>query len=293
MVDIDFRYRAYLSRYSTDIIGLQIKSAATGELTDPDGNALTVTLINEALPSVPVFSRTATRNDVGDYQVSLSSGETGTPGSYTMTWTYDLSSVPDRYDMYFVVGDVTPAYDQLAPGMKTIADSVWKRFADCFDSPHGGPNLQTYFQTHWDRARIADCMRWAVSRMNTSAQPYQSYTIDGVGGASFPLDQWGGLLEMATYVEALKHLCRSYIEQPDVILGGSVSRLDRRSYYDRWRGWLQDEEVLLNREFEVFKIRNMGLGRGRALVSGGVFGRVGSTRYAGMVARPHFFTRFY
>jgi hypothetical protein len=292
MVDIDFRNRAYMSRYSTDVIGLQIRSAATGELVDPDGNAITVTLTNEALPPAPVFSRAATRNDVGDYQVSLSSGETGTPGNYNMSWTYDLSGVADRYDMYFVVGDVTPKYDQLSPEMKAIADSVWTRFADCFDSPHGGPNLQTYFQTHWDRGRVADCMRWAVGRMNIAAQPYQSYTLDGVGGASFPTSQWGGLLEMATYVECLKHLCRSYLEQPQAILGGSVSRLDRRDYYDRWSGWLRTEEALLNREFEVFKIRNMGLGRGRALVSGGVFGRIGTTRYAGMVARPRLWTRF-
>jgi len=293
MVDIDFRQRAYLSRYSADVIGLQIRSAITGGLIDPDGEDITVTLVNEAVPPVEVFSRPATRNGVGDYQIALSGAETATPGSYTMSWTYLLATVADRYDMYLAIGDVTPGYDQLAPPMKTVVDSVWKRFADCFDSPHGGPNLMTYFQTHWDRGRIADCLRWAVSRMNVSAQPYQSYTVDGVGGASFPTEQWGGLLEMATYVEALKHLVRSYTEQPQVNLGTNVSRLDRAYYFDRWRTWLKDEEALLNREFEVFKIRNMGLGHGRALVSGGVFGRRGTVRYAGMASRPHLWTRYY
>lgn len=291
MVEIDFRNRAYLSRYGREIIGLKIYVA--GVLTDPDSQQVDVGFFNEAVPPVTIFQRMATRLDVGDYQVTLSGPDLQTVGNYTLVWQYAVAAVQDRYEQYFAIGDVTPPYDNLPTEMKDIVDSVWIRFADCFDSPHGGPNLQTYFQSHYDRGRLAQLLRIAVGRLNTSAQPYMTYTADGIGGAEFPFAMWGALLEMTLYVEALKHLVRSYTEQPNVITGGSITRLDRRDYMDRWRQMLQSEEALLLKEFEVFKIRHMGLGRPRVLVSGGVFGRYGPTRVGYMAARPRYYGRFY
>ena len=151
----------------------------------------------------------------------------------------------------------------------------------------------TYFQNNFGRDRISNpLLRIAVGRLNTMAQPMMTYTIEA-NQKPFPLDQWGPLLETTLYVETLKHLVRSYVEQPQFI-GGQVTRLDRRDYMDRWASIQRDEEAMLERQLDVFKITHIGLGRPRVLASGGVYGRYGPTRITGSVAaRPRYWARWY
>lgn len=289
MTTPDFRERQYISRYASDVLGLAVNVA--GVPGDVDGNAVTVTLVNEADDSV-VFTRQATREGVGLYETTLVGDESGTVGRFRVEWTYTIGGVAETYTTYIEIGEVAPSYDSLSPGMKAVVDSVWIRFADLFDSPHGGPNLQTYYQSHFGRERIAQLLRIGGGRLNTMSQPFQSFTVDGPT-PSFPLAQWGSLLETMTYIEVIKHLMRSYVEQP-AFIGGNVTRLDRRDYLDRWRTILDMEEDMLKGQLEVFKISNMGLGKPKVLVSGGVYGRFGPTRFAGSVAaRPRYWTRFY
>lgn len=289
MSEIDIRERKYVSQYAADVLGLAIKKA--GVDADADGE-VTVSLYREETGGL-IFSRYADHPGLGFYETQATSSETSVPGYYTVVWIYEMEGQPQEYRTYIEIGGSDPAYDQLAPVMKDVVDTTWIRFADLFDSPGGGPNLMTYFQTHYDRGRLAQLLKIAVGTLNTVAQPFQSYTIDGDGGASFPVAQWGPLLERSLYIEAVKHLVRSYVEQP-MFVGGNVTRLDRRDYMDRWRMILSDEEVVFNRQLETFKIANMGLGRPAVLVSGGVYGRYGPTRLAGSVAaRPRMWTRWY
>jgi len=282
--------RQYVGQYSNPVLGMVVY--VQGTKADPDGQTVSVTMVNETT-SATVFTRTATRVDVGTYEVTLNSSETDEIGPYELTWNYTVSSTAQFEKSFILVGEFSPDYDALAPGMKAIVESVWIRFADLFDSPNGGPNLQTYFQSHFTRGRISQLLTIAVGILNTRAQPFQTYTIDGDGGASFPIEQWGPLLEQALYVEVLKHLRRSYVEQP-MFMGGEVTRLDRRDYLDRWGQILADEQETLKQELDTFKIRNMGLGRPAVLVGGGVYGRFGPTRYAGgLPGRPRFYARWY
>jgi hypothetical protein len=286
---VDLRERVYLSQYSSDdSLGLVVHVA--GVPANADG-AVLGTLQNQGDLTYVFQNRAATNPAAGIYEILLSSGDTAVAGLYSITWTYTVGSVAQTYLGYIEIGPSAPAYDHLDPAMKVLIDDVWLRFSDCFDSPNGGPNLQTYFQTHWSRGRVAQLARIAVGRLNTMAQPFQTYTIESP--SEFPLAQWGPLLESMTYVECLRHLIRSYVEQPE-LTGGQVTRLDRRDYMDRWGIILKDEESVLKGQLDTFKIRNMGFGRPRVLVSGGVYGRYGPTRFAGSVAaRPRYWTRFY
>lgn len=287
---IDIRERQYISQYATDTLGLSVVKG--GVPSDVDSDGMTVTLVRES-DGTQVFSRTAAHISMGLYETTLSSAESGQPGLYTVVWTYAMEGVAQEYRTYLEVGQAQPAYDQLPLGLKDVVDTTWLRFADLFDSPGGGPNLMTYFQTHYTRGRMAQLLRIAVGTLNTVAQPFMTYTVDGQGGATFPTDKWGALAERSLYIEALKHLIRSYVEQP-MFVGGSVTRLDRRDYMDRWRSVLGDEESTFRQQLEVFKIAHMGMGRPAVLVSGGVYGRYGPTRVAGSVAaRPRMWTRWY
>lgn len=283
--------RQYISQFARDVLGLTISTF--GSPTDPDGQAVTVMLVNETSHAT-VLSRPADRAGVGDYRVTLTPQESAEPGEYRIRWEYVLDGVGQVYDTYAEIGRSSPGYDRLAPGMKEIVDQVWVRFADLFDAPQGGPHLATYFESRFGRGRVAQLLRVAVGRLNTIAQPHQTYTIDDeTGGALFPIVAWGPLVEQALYVEVIKHLRRSYVEQP-LLTGGDAARLDRRDYLERWGEILDQEEEDLKGRLGAFKISSMGLGRPAVLVSGGVFGRYAPTRYAGSAAaRGRFWARMY
>lgn len=290
---IDWRQRQYISPYSADPIGLMLMKA--GAPADADGD-VTVTFFAQAATSTQVGDPiVADHPQTGSYEVVLPTAVSGVAGDYAAQFTYAVDGRDQVYVVYLVVGEPNPDYDSLSTDYKDALDHVWVRFADLFDSPHGGPHLQTYYQTHWSRGRMAQLMRIAMGRLNTLAQPFTTYSIDPGQGDTFPLAQWGALLETLTLIEAIKHLRRSYVEQPEFQNGSvGVTRHDRRDYLDRWGQILQDEEEAAKDQLDVFKMSLMGLGRPQVLVSGGVYGRYGPTRVAGSVAaRPRYWTRFY
>lgn len=272
--------RQYVSQYAQDVLGIAVYSA--GMLIDPDDNVVTVTMYSEA-ESTTIFTRTAERVSVGAYQTQLTTPESSVPGDYRLRWEWTEDGNVDFYDTFIQIGVASPAYDNLSPDMKEIVDQTMERFADLFDAPDGGPNLQTYFESKFGRGRVARLLKIALGRLNTVSQPYQSFTIDGVGGAAFPVATWGALLERALYVEVIKHLRRSYVEQPEY-QGSEVARLDRRDYLQRWGEILEDEEEDLRGQLSTYKISNMGLGKPVVLVSGGAYGRWAPTRFAGTAA---------
>jgi len=287
----EFTDRAYVSRYGAAEFGLQVMRQ--GSAGDADG-PVTVALLREAETPVEVFSREADHPGLGQYTVRLTSKETATPGPYVLVWSYTVAASEEEWRVWLEVGKTAPDYDVLTDDMKGVIETTWNRFSDLFDFATEGPHLQTYIQSNFGRNRLAQLLRIAVGRLNTVAQPYQTYTLDGDGGAAFPVARWGSLLESALYVECLKHLMRSYVEQPEVQSGSGVSRLDRRDYLDRWGIILQGEEQVLKNQLDTFKIAHMGLGTARVLVSGGAYGRYGPTRLPlSEAARPRWLTRFY
>jgi hypothetical protein len=273
--------RAYVSQYSSQDMGISVLVASNP--TNADG-PVTVTVFNEDTQAVD-FTRIATNVGVGAYQITLTPDDTAVLGNYSATWAYTLSGSQKTFVNYFAIGGAEPAYDKLSPDMKAIVDQVWVRLSDLFDSPAGGPNLQTWAQSNFNRGRVAQLLPIAVGILNTVAQPFMTYTVDGVGGAEFPVVRWGPLLAQSLWVETVKHLRRSYLEQPS-FEGGGISRLDRRDYFERWGEILSDEQLQLERQLEHFKIANMGLGRPSVLLSGGIFGRYNSINRPYMASRP-------
>lgn len=291
---VDWRERQYVSQFSQTPLSFSIY--INGALADPDSSNVSGQLLlqNADGSTAPINSYIATRENTGLYTITPSSSDVGVPAQAELVWSYTISAQPQSYTSYLVIGPANPSYDALPIEMRDfLEEQVWVRFADLFDSPDGGPNLQTYFQAHWSRGRVAQLMNIALGKINASAQPWSMYTLDGVGGAQFPVSLWGGLLASYTYIEAVKQLIRSYTEQPN-FQGAGVARLDRRDYTMRWREAMQDEQAELKSLLDIFKIRHMGLGNPRVLVAGGVYGRYAPTRIAGSVAaRPRMWARWY
>lgn len=283
--------RTYVSQYGTPTVGFVVHKA--GVPSDADGNNVTArmeTLDGETV----IFDRAADHPATGTYETTLSSAETASPGIYKVTWSYAIDGAQQSFVSLVEVGESSPAYDRLDDGMKAVVESAWMRFADLFDSPVGGPHLQVYFQSRFGRGRMAQLLGIALGRLNTVAQPHMTYSLEGPpNGKQFPLGQWGALLDQALYIEAIKHLIRSYTEQP-MPMGVNVARLDRRDYMDRWRSILDLEREDFDSQMDVFKMAHMGLGRPRVLVSGGVYGSYGPTRLPhSAAARPRYYARFH
>lgn len=290
----DWSERAYISQYGMPPLTLTVYIG--GMPGDPDGQSVAGQLVlqNADGSTTPVNTYTATRSNVGVYEITPSSADTATPSDAYLAWSYHILGNPEQYVSLLEIGRANPAYDALPINMQEFIETqLWIRFRDLIDSSNGGPNLQTYYQAHWSRGRVAQLMQIALMKINASAQPFSVYSLDGNNGPQFPILLWGGLLSSYTYIEMIKHLQRTYVEQP-MLQGGGITRLDRRDYLERWGTVLEEEQAELKSLLDVFKIRHMGLGNPRVLVSGGTYGRYAPTRIAGSVAaRPRMWARWY
>jgi len=279
--------RQYISQYAQPTFAVQIyRDGAPGNADGPVG--VTYVLDGDA----PAIQRTGTAVETsqGIYEFALTPSDTAEPGFYSVQFAATVNGVDQSKTFDIEVGQSAPAYDALPQPWKNIVESVWIRFADLFDSPYGGPNLQVYRQTHFNRNRIAQLMIPALQRLNSAASPHQTFAY---GGDDFPFPAWGGLLAQSLYIEVIKHLRRSYVEQPDVQLATNVSRLDRKDYMDRWGTILDMETADFERDLSRFRMDMMGLGNFHVLVSGGVFGNFGPVAmpggYGQAAARGYFF----
>jgi hypothetical protein len=217
---------------------------------------------------VEVFSRALSATaETGVYRLTLSSAETATHGLYYVVFTYDLGAIAQECRIDIEVSAAREsAYMALPDTARLLVERVWNRFEDLFDSAIGGPHLREYAQSSFGRDRVSELLVTALGRLNIVAQPHQTYSLD-----SFPYPGFGGLLELATYVEVIKHLIRSYVEQPTP-QGVQTVRLDRTGYSRAWSDILASEQKDLKAAMDVFKISSLGLGRAAVLVAGGVYG---------------------
>ena len=266
--------RKYVSRYGAADFAIKVYRDGVPGVADGD---VTASLIPVG-STTPAWTRTATlTSEAGVYEVALTSVDTQIPGEFSLRFDYAIDAVPQIFGYDIEIGPASPAYDSMPATWRAAVDSVWSRFADLFDSPYGGPNLQTYAQTNFGRNRIAQLMTPALNRLNSATSGHQSYPL----GGEFPFASWGGLLEQSLYIEVIKHFIRSFVEQPEVILGTAVSRVDRRDYMQRWREVLDMETTEFERDLSRYKMANMGLGNVSVLVAGGAFGNWGPTVNAG------------
>lgn len=227
-----------------------------------------------------IWTRASTHVSTGVYRARLSSVETGNPGLYFILWQYILGGIPEQFRTDIEVPSSTStAYNSLSDNARTVVDTVWRMFEDLFDSPLGGPHLANYAQTSFGRETVARLLEHAMGWLNTTSQPHQTYSI---AQDDFPFAEWGGLLIRALYIEVIKHLMRSYVEQPDA-QGVSPARLDRRDYMSRWQTMLELEQEEIKPMLTTYKMAAMNLGRMSILTGGGVYGGFGPSM---LPARP-------
>lgn len=290
----------YRSQFNMDPIGVVINIA--GAPVDVDNQAMVVTAYQVPQPGtqLPVnqppaaWTHPVPRIAPGVYEYTLMASDSATVGYFRLDWGFTLNGTNETISSYYEFGPASPAYDVLNSGFRQIVEDVWAKFADGYDSPQGGPNLQMWYNTHFGRGRIAQLLKQAVQHLNVSGQPTNNYTVDSTsGGAMFPLPGWEGLVNSALTVEVLLHLMRSYAEDPD-IQGAVQARMIRRDYMQRWASMLDVEQKIFKEQRDVWRLKQAFRMTPRVLVSGGAYGTYSPVRMIGnLAARPAMWWRFY
>ena len=209
------------------------------------------------------------REEVGIYTIRLTPEHTRQRGNITATWTYTAEGVDSGFVDHFRVTEYMPTYHALRDWEQGAVDTVMFMLGDLFDSTDGGPNLQETYQAKFGPERVAQLLQVALTRINTTGQPFTNF---GVGPGSRETHQnLRGMVTIGLYLETVRHLIRSYVEQPS-FQNQQINYTDRRDYMTRWQSILQEEGRDFGKQLALAKRTLMGLGGGSLLVSGGIYG---------------------
>lgn len=291
--------RRQVSLWSKQSIGLRIM--VNGELADPDSSSLSAELfvntdydsgdpIGDSL-GVLTMGTGLFNESVGIYSFVLPEAAVSQPAEIAVVWNYTASGVAQTYTDYIIVLEYMPTYDALSDGEQSVVQQVNWQFGDLYDSVNGGPHLIEEFQTHFGYERIAQIAHLALNKINFTRYPITTFSIgaststtsslspnsplatSGTMAGPFP-PSWYGVLQEGTYIETLKHLIRSYVEQPQ-ISGATITYTDRRDYVQRWSSVLAAEEEDYKNMLIYFKRALLPLDASALAVAGGIYGGAG------------------
>jgi hypothetical protein len=188
-------------------------------------------------PSVDAEPGDVTEDGKGEFAVPAAVNSAA--GHYlakaVFTYTEDghtvVSSVPIDYDVIdiFERNIVPTAADN-------SVDAAWQRFEDLFDSEIGGPWLRDQTLARFDKDKIRIFLSDTMFDIN-AYPPQTAYSAE-----DFPYDMndGGALVTQGLVVHTIRHLMRSYAEQPDVI-NSAAGFLDRKRYMEAWTSIYQVE----------------------------------------------------
>lgn len=234
-----------------------VTDQATSTESDPRGE-LVLTADAAAISKV----------DTGMYHYAIGPQHTGSIGVLTAQWSYQVGGQAFTYTDYLQILAQMPIYESLSDAEKSVVEQVSWMFGDLFDSTEGGPHLLDEFQGQFGYERIAQLAKIATTRFNTTGFPVTYYEF---GPSGTTPSQFSGILVIGTYLEVVRHLMRTYIEQP-AWQQMNVTYEDRRDYFQRWKTLFDTEWPDYQKMVGMAKRDLLQLGRGSLLLAGGIFG---------------------
>jgi hypothetical protein len=150
-----------------------------------------------------------------------------------------------------------------------IVDEVQLRLEDIFDSIEGGPWLRDQTNAQFDYSKVAAFIPEAMLDINVEMPP-TNVTLDYFTMTT--TDQHGNviqnpnapLLVKAVLVLTIRHLMRSYTEQP-VPQGGQIVWEDRTRYAQAWQAVYQIEHQDFEQKLRLWKRTFLNLGHSALL----------------------------
>lgn len=151
--------------------------------------------------------------------------------------------------------------------MEALTQAVWRRIEDCFDSGDGGPWLREMTLRVFNPQRMSDFAEEAVFDFNYF-QPQTEFNLETFLKSEEFVNNPNPLfpvIVLGTFLAVIRHLMRSYVEQPDP-RGGDITYEDRRDYTTRWETIYNIETKLYERWVYIAKRGLYGFGMTKTLV---------------------------
>jgi hypothetical protein len=189
--------------------------------------------------------------------------DTDEPGLYIAVATFTLADGSRKSEsLQFEV------YDPFNPPEPTpeevVANRVWDKIEDCFDSEMEGPWLRDMTLNVFNRGKMQDFIAEGLFDINQQNPPtdigLEAFFSGNQPNSDLPL------LVQGTFLSVVRHLIRSYVEQPQP-MGAQVVYEDRREYLQRWQETYQIELETYSRWIALWKRKYLQLGRGKSLVA--------------------------
>jgi hypothetical protein len=201
---------------------------------------------------------------INDADVRFTTTNTNLPGFYqgAIQFTLGNGEIHSETFGFEILDPLQTTTDSTTPEEAAI-DLAWMKFEDMFDSDPGGPYLRDRTKNMVSRDKIARFVTDAIYTINTTYVPTTTYDE-----TSFPYDPHMPLLSQSLVVNFIKHLMRSYVEQPNPVGGGQFGYFDRRDYLNRWQSLFTIENTQLLLWLDLFKKDQMGFGSTSILVGG-------------------------
>ena len=180
------------------------------------------------------------------------------PGNYRARAKFILSDGTQRSQL--LTFDVIDPLDTANENIDQTVELAWLMLEDCFDSEMGGPYLRDATLAYFDKNKMAALAPMALFQIGIKP-PASVYTLD-----NFPYTEAGALFAKGILIESVKHLMRSYVEQPNVLGSGQISYFDRRDYLQRWQSIYQMEMEEYKHWLALWKRGQWNFGSGSLLI---------------------------
>lgn len=210
-------------------------------------------------------------------------------GKYMWVAHFDMAT-GQRRSRRGVFVSIDPFEQVIPEDYMTVADEVWMRLEDIFSSEEGGPWLRDMTLAWFSKEKVPYFVKEALLLINYTPPitgldigffVYVNPNLPLSGGAFDPnKNEDSFILVQATLIAVIKHLMRSYVEQPDQI-GANIVRETMRDYLQRWQIVLKQEEEAFKSLLTLWKRQFLNFGHSSLLVH----------NKAGRVAAPGMRTR--
>lgn len=205
-----------------------------------------------ATPTVNGANGTVTGDGTGQYVVSGSvNNEEGDYRAFA-TFRYNEGTLTNLTKTVPVFYSVVDAFERAGPHVSDpYVAQAWMKLEDCFDSEFGGPWLRDMTMRVFDQTKMRALAPEVILAINQQ-MPFTDYTVD-----TFPYDTGdaGPLFAQGLLVAAIRHLMRSYTEQPDV-MSSPVAFMDRKRYQQAWKLQYDVELRMFERWLNRWKLRS-------------------------------------
>jgi hypothetical protein len=193
----------------------------------------------------------------------LNYDETDVIGHYIVVATFELvDGTKKSAKCDFEVFD---PFEVVEGPIRVIADGVWTKLEDCFDAEDEGPWLQDVTMNFFREEKMEKFINDALFDINYQNPPTDLTVSNFVAKDGTPTSNYP-LIVQGIFIQVLRHLMRSYVEQP-MPTGAQIAWQDRRDYLQRWQSMYEIEFQQYMRWVALYKRGFLQLGHSRLLVS--------------------------